>query len=65
MKKLLTLLVAAAMFSVVACGPKTDANKAKEDSIKMADSLAKEQLKLDSIAKLATDTTKVDTAKAV
>lgn len=57
MKKLFALLVVAGMVAFVACGPSAEekAKKAQEDSIKMADSVAKvaaEQQRLaDSTAK--------------
>jgi hypothetical protein len=53
MKKLLGLLVIAAMFTFVACGPSADEIEAKRiaDSTHIADSLLKEQQKADSIAK--------------
>ena len=53
MKKLLGLLVIAGMFTFVACGPSADEIEAKRiaDSTHVADSLAKEQQKADSIAK--------------
>ncbi len=61
MKKLSSLLVAAAMLAFVACGPSAEelAKKKAADSIKMADSLAKIELankaKADSIAKVEMD----------
>ncbi len=67
MKKLFGLLMIAGMMSFVACGPSAAelAEKAKQDSIRVADSLAAiqkaEQLKADSIAAAeaaAADTTK-------
>jgi hypothetical protein len=53
MKKLLGLLVIAALFTFVACGPSAEELKAKHiaDSTHVADSLAKEKQKADSIAK--------------
>jgi hypothetical protein len=53
MKKLLGLLVIAGMFTFVACGPSAEEIEAKRiaDSTHVADSLAKEQQKADSIAK--------------
>ena len=53
MKKLLGLLVIAAMFTFVACGPSAEELEQKRiaDSTHVADSLAKEQQKADSIAK--------------
>ena len=56
MKKLFGLLMIAGMMSFVACGPSAEelAEKAKQDSIRVADSLAviaaAEQAKADSIA---------------
>ena len=53
MKKLLGLLVIAAMFTFVACGPSAEEIEKKRvaDSIHVTDSIAKEQQKADSIAK--------------
>jgi len=53
MKKLLGLLVIAGMFTFVACGPSADEIETKRiaDSTHIADSLAKEARKADSIAK--------------
>jgi len=53
MKKLLGLLVIAAMFTFVACGPSAEEIKAKHiaDSTHVADSVAKEKAKADSIQK--------------
>ena len=54
MKKILGLLVIAAMFTFVACGPSAQEIETKRiaDSTHMADSLAKEARKADSIAKV-------------
>lgn len=58
MKKLFGLLMIAGMMSFVACGPTAEeiAEKARLDSIRVADSLAAiqaaEQARLDSIAKV-------------
>ena len=51
MKKLVQLLVVAGMFSFIACGPSASekAEKAKQDSIRQADSIA--TLRADSIRK--------------
>ena len=60
MKKVFALLVAAGMLAFVACGPsvKELSEKAKADSIKLADSIAK----LDTVKK---DTIKKDTTIVV
>ena len=66
MKKVFAFALAAGMFAVVACGPSAQekAEKAKQDSIKGADSIAAAQKVIDdSLAALTVDTTKVDTAK--
>jgi len=54
MKKIFTLLLIAGMASFVACGPsaKEKAEAAKQDSIRIADSIAKETAKADSIAQI-------------
>jgi hypothetical protein len=51
MKKLSQLLVIAGLISFIACGPsaKEKAEKAKQDSIRIADSIAKEMKAQDSI----------------
>jgi hypothetical protein len=54
MKKLLFSLAVAGMFVIFACGP-SEAEKAEQarlDSIRIADSLALEQVKADSIAQV-------------
>ncbi len=67
MKKFASLLLVAGMFSFFACGPsqeeKDAIEKARQDSIRIADSL-KQVAYNDSIAKLAADTTKVDSTAA-
>ncbi len=61
MKKFITLLAVAAMFSFVACGPSAEqkAEQARLDSIRIADSIAEvqriEQVKADSMAKVAAE----------
>jgi hypothetical protein len=70
MKKLASLLIVAAMFAVVACGPSADEiKKQKEaDSIKKADSIAKVEAeakrKADSVAKAAEEQKKTDSIEA-
>ncbi|MDD5570540.1 MAG: hypothetical protein PHD97_05205 [Bacteroidales bacterium] len=49
MKKLLTLSLIAAAFTFASCGGGNDAEKAKQDSIKVADSLAKVKATEDSV----------------
>ena len=55
MKKLLTLVAVAGMFTFVACGPSAEqtaaAEKAKADSIAKQDSITKASVKMDSVAK--------------
>lgn len=72
MKKLLGLLAVAGTLAIVACGPSAEekAEKARQDSIRVADSLAKEQFKADSVAAAqaatsanADSTAKVDSTK--
>jgi hypothetical protein len=55
MKKLFLSLAVAGMFVFFACGPSAEeqAEQAKQDSIRIADSMAVEQAKLDSIAEAA------------
>jgi len=77
MKRLLQLFVVAGMLAFVACGPSAEemAEKAKQDSIRMADSTkratdsiaeiqAKEKVKADSLAKVAEEQRKADSIKA-
>ena len=74
MKKVFALLLAVSMVSFMACGggkDKEKAEKAKADSIKLADSLKqvkeadslKEVATADSLAKIAADTLKKDDKK--
>lgn len=66
MKKLLGILLVVGMFSFVACGPTAEeqAEKAKQDSIALADSLTKVQFIADSIAKIDSIATADSIAKA-
>lgn len=71
MKKLFGLLMIAGMMSFVACGPTAEelAEKAKQDSIRVADSLAviaaAEQAKADSIAAAELAAAAADTTAVV
>ena len=60
MKTLSKLLVVAGLFAFVACGPsaKDQAEKAKQDSIKQADSLMAVKAKEDSTAKVVAEKAK-------
>ncbi len=65
MKTLSKLLVVAGLFAFVACNNGAqDAEKAKQDSIKQADSLVAVKATEDSIAKAAADKAKADSAVA-
>ena len=66
MKKIFTLLLIAGMASFIACGPsaKEKAEAAKQDSIRIADSIAKETAKADSIAQIAEKAKQDSIAKA-
>lgn len=66
MKTLSKLLVVAGLFAFVACGPsaKDQAEKAKQDSIKQADSLMAVKAKEDSTAKVVAEKAKADSAVA-
>ena len=73
MRKLFTLFAFAGVFAFVACGPGAGelekAKRAKEDSIRVADSLAtaelaaREQLKVDSLAKANAEKAKMDSTR--
>ncbi|MEI6594209.1 MAG: hypothetical protein WCO28_01520 [Bacteroidota bacterium] len=68
MKKVLTILAAASMLAVVACGPSA-ADKKKAEDKRIQDSIESAQRAQDSInammATMAPDSTKVDSAAVV
>ena len=68
MKKLLTLVLAGGMFAFYACGPSKAEleakEKAKQDSIHMADSVAAAQAAADAKAKAAADSASAAQAAA-